>query len=99
MCPVMGAYRIAITVRIPPECMQWPTPGAQYGQVNRETHSTLREELSKGYGTMDKYYDNAEYNAAFDRCIDVMAKIVLKYGDQILKNKTLGDLLEEQKAV
>lgn len=46
---------------------------------------------------MDKYYDNAEYNAAFDRCIDVMAKIVLKYGDKVLKQKTLGELLEDEK--
>lgn len=33
---------------------------------------------------MDKYYDNAEYSAAFDRCIDVMAKLILKYGNQVL---------------
>jgi hypothetical protein len=35
---------------------------------------------------MDKYYDDAEYSAAFDRCIDVMAKLILKYGNQVLDN-------------
>ena len=39
-----------------------------------------------GYRTMDKYYDNAENSAAFDRCIDVMAKLILKYGNRILEN-------------
>lgn len=48
---------------------------------------------------MNKYYDNAEYNAAFDRCIDVMAKIILKYGNQVLEDKTLGELLKEEKKV
>lgn len=47
---------------------------------------------------MDKYYTNAEYNAAFDRCIDVMTKIILKYGNQVLENKTLGELLEQKAA-
>lgn len=46
---------------------------------------------------MNKYYDNTEYNAAFDRCIDVMTKIILKYGNQVLENKTLGELLDEDK--
>lgn len=42
---------------------------------------------------------NAEHNAAFDRCIDVMSKMILKYGNKVLENKTLGELLkEEQKA-
>ena len=48
------------------------------------------------YGMMDKYYKNAEYNAAFDRCIDVMSKMILKYGNKVLENKTLGELLEEE---
>ena len=48
---------------------------------------------------MDKYYDNAEYSAAFDRCIDVMTKIILKYGNQVLENKTLGELLNADKKI
>ena len=48
---------------------------------------------------MNKYYKNAEDNAAFDRCIDVMSKMILKYGNKVLENKTRDELLEdEQKA-
>lgn len=36
---------------------------------------------------MKKYYDNAKDNAAFDRCIDVMAKLMLKYGNQVLEKR------------
>lgn len=36
---------------------------------------------------MKKYYDNAKDNAAFDRCIDVMAKMMLKYGNQVLERQ------------
>lgn len=35
---------------------------------------------------LKKYYDNPQYNAAFGRCIDVMTKLVLKYGPQILED-------------
>lgn len=34
---------------------------------------------------MSKIYDDASYNAAFDRCVDVMTKLILKYGNQILE--------------
>ena len=46
---------------------------------------------------MDKYYTNAEYNATFDRCIDVMTRIILKYDNQVLESKTLCELLEADK--
>ncbi|WP_176255330.1 hypothetical protein [Enterocloster alcoholdehydrogenati] len=36
---------------------------------------------------MSKIYDNPKYNAAFDRCIDVMAKLMQKYGTQVLKQQ------------
>jgi hypothetical protein len=32
-----------------------------------------------------KYYEEAKYNAAFDRCIDIMTKLMLKYGNQVLE--------------
>lgn len=35
-------------------------------------------------GLLSKIYDNASYNAAFDRCVDVMTKLMLKYGNQVL---------------
>ena len=36
---------------------------------------------------MRKYYEDAKYNAAFDRCIDVMARMVQRYGSQVLEKK------------
>ena len=36
-------------------------------------------------GLLSKIYDNPKYNAAFDRCIDVMTKVMLKYGNQVLE--------------
>ena len=38
-------------------------------------------------GLLKKYYDNAKDNAAFDRCIDVMAKLIQRYGPQVLKQQ------------
>ena len=34
---------------------------------------------------MKKYYEDAKDNAAFDRCIDVMTRMVLKYGPKVLE--------------
>ncbi|MGO5444178.1 hypothetical protein ACTQXY_11785 [Faecalimonas sp. LCP19S3_D12] len=34
---------------------------------------------------MSRIYDNPKYNAAFDRRIDVMTKLMLKYGNQVLE--------------
>ena len=31
-----------------------------------------------------KYYEEAKYNAAFDRCVDVMTQLLQKYGHQVL---------------
>ena len=36
---------------------------------------------------LSKVYDDPKYNAAFDRCIDVMAKLMLKYGSQVLEKR------------
>ena len=33
---------------------------------------------------MKKYYEEAKYNAAFDRCVDVMTQLLQKYGHQVL---------------
>ena len=32
-----------------------------------------------------KYFDDPKHNAAFERCIDVMVKMILKYGPQVLE--------------
>ena len=34
---------------------------------------------------MKKYYDEPKYNAAFDRCMDVMMRLIQKYGPQLLE--------------
>lgn len=33
---------------------------------------------------MSKVYDDPKYNAAFDRCVDVMSQMLQKYGHQVL---------------
>ena len=43
---------------------------------------------------MSKVYDDPKYNAAFDRCVDVMARLLQKYGPQLL-----GQMQETEKAV
>ena len=34
---------------------------------------------------MQQYYEDAKYNAAFERCEDVMARLIEKYGHQVLE--------------
>lgn len=36
---------------------------------------------------MTKYYDNPKYNAAFDRCIEVMVRLLKKYGPRVLEQQ------------
>lgn len=36
---------------------------------------------------LSKIYENAKDNAAFDRCVDVMARLMLKYGNQVLEQQ------------
>lgn len=36
---------------------------------------------------MRKYYEDAKYDAAFERCIDVMARMIQRYGNQVLEKK------------
>ena len=37
-----------------------------------------------GIAYSKKYYEEAKYNAAFDRCVDVMTQLLQKYGHQVL---------------
>ena len=41
---------------------------------------------------MSKVYDDPKYNAAFERCVDVMARLLQKYGPQLL-----GQMQETEK--
>ena len=36
------------------------------------------------YSLLKKYYEDAKYNAAFVRCVDVMSQMLQKYGHQVL---------------
>ena len=38
-----------------------------------------------GHCLLQKYYEDAKYNAAFERCVDVMARLIEKYGHQVLE--------------
>ena len=45
---------------------------------------------------MSKYYDDARYNAAFDRCVDVMTRLIQKYGHQVLEEEDVQTMTEHQ---
>lgn len=34
--------------------------------------------------TRTKYFDDPKYDAAFDRCVDVMSRLLLKYGPELI---------------
>lgn len=38
-----------------------------------------------GENRLVKYYEDPKYNAAFERCIDVMARLMAKYGPAVLR--------------
>ena len=43
-----------------------------------------RAAIEERSGLLSKVYDDPKYNAAFDRCVDVMARLLQKYGPQLL---------------
>lgn len=42
---------------------------------------------------IEKNQRDTEYSVEFERCIDVLSRIIIKYGNHMLENKTLGELL------
>lgn len=36
---------------------------------------------------MRRYYENLTDNVAFERCIDLMSKMILKYGSKVLEQQ------------
>ena len=40
---------------------------------------------------MPKRFEDPKHNAAFDRCIDVMTQVVLKYGPVILEKQSQSE--------
>lgn len=55
-----------------------------------------RAAIEERSGLLSKVYDDPKYNAAFDRCVDVMARLIQKYGPQLLEQTpemTKGDCM------
>ena len=48
---------------------------------------------------MSKYFDDPKHNAAFDRCVDVMAKMMLKYGPDLLQKWSKCSISESEMQV
>ncbi len=48
---------------------------------------------------LKKYYDDPQYNVAFERCVDVMTRLILKYGPAILEKHQPRDLESNQNEV
>ena len=51
-----------------------------------------RAAIEERSGLLSKVYDDPKYNAAFDRCVDVMARLLQKYGPHLL-----GQMQETEK--
>ena len=34
-----------------------------------------------------RYYENAKYNVAFERCIDIMTRMIQQYGGKVLERQ------------
>lgn len=47
----------------------------------------LNQHAEERRSLLKKYYDDPKYNAAFDRCVDVMARLMLKYGSDVLARR------------
>ena len=45
---------------------------------------------------MNKYFEDGKYNAAFERCIDVMARLMQKYGPGILQEMEIQKYLARE---
>lgn len=45
-----------------------------------------------------KYYDDAKENAAFERCVDVVTALILKYGPAIKRKWILRDWIKNIQA-
>ncbi len=43
---------------------------------------------------MYKYYDNKEDNVAFEKCIEVMSSLIMKYGPDLLEKMSREKLKE-----
>lgn len=44
---------------------------------------------------MKRYYENATYNAAFERCIDIMTRMIQQYGGKVLEQQNQAQTKDE----
>lgn len=44
---------------------------------------------------MKRYYENATYNAAFERCIDIMTRMIQQYGGKVLEQQNQAPTKDE----
>lgn len=47
---------------------------------------------------MTRYYNNENYNAAFERCVDLIANLMIKHGPKILEQQRQKILEEMNKS-
>lgn len=52
---------------------------------------TQSQRIEERRSLLKKYYDDPKYNAAFERCADVMARLMLKYGSVVLAKREVKD--------
>ena len=53
-------------------------------KIHRNLQRKCRRERNYVEHKRDIYYDDPKDNTAFERCIDVMSRLILKYGPDML---------------
>ncbi len=59
------------------------------GGLKEATRKSVKQKMQDIQPRRD--YDNPKYNAAFDRCVDVMVRLMLKYGSAVPAKRKLKD--------
>ncbi|MBD5477682.1 MAG: hypothetical protein HDR14_00075 [Lachnospiraceae bacterium] len=52
---------------------------------HRNLQRKCRRERNYAAHKGNTYYDDPKYNTAFERCIDIMSRLILKYGSGMLE--------------
>ena len=72
----------------------------EYEDAGKSGKSIERSNLSteRGGQMRKKYYDDVKENAAFERCVDVVTALILKYGPAIKRKWILRDWIKNIQA-
>jgi len=54
-------------------------------KIHRNLQRKCRRERNYVKHKRNTYYDDSKDNTAFERCIDVMSRLILKYGSDMLE--------------